>query len=122
MQKTVIKDTLGNDIPEANCTMTVYTGSSKKTEVIGFVSEWVNAYTFVSRKYVKYALCVSFTKCSMIITCLRIMKFMLRDLSRARKMLVRQGVHQVTHEILKGVCARMMTLSMRKLQFPTHYL
>lgn len=64
MQKTVIKDMLGDNIPEANCTMTVFTGSSEKTKVIGFVSEWVNAYTFVSRKYV---LCVSLTHYSLII-------------------------------------------------------
>ncbi len=37
-----------DDIPDPNCTITVYT---EKTRVVGFISEWINAYTFISRKY-----------------------------------------------------------------------
>lgn len=37
------------DIPDPNCTVTVYTGEENK--VIGFISQWINAYTFVSREY-----------------------------------------------------------------------
>ncbi|CAH1103135.1 unnamed protein product [Psylliodes chrysocephalus] len=54
-QKTkTTKDMLGDDVPDPNCTITVYVGTAgqnEKTTVIGFVSEWINAYTFVSRKY-----------------------------------------------------------------------
>lgn len=38
---------------DPNCTITVYAGPDpdRKSGVIGFISEWINAYTFVSRKY-----------------------------------------------------------------------
>lgn len=43
-----LKDMQADEYPDPNCTITIYT--SEKTTVIGFISEWINAYTFVSRK------------------------------------------------------------------------
>lgn len=44
------KDMQDDDIsdektPEINCTI------SEKTTVIGFITEWINAYTFITRKF-----------------------------------------------------------------------
>lgn len=38
---------------DPNCTITIYAGSDtgKRSRVVGFISEWINAYTFLSRKY-----------------------------------------------------------------------
>lgn len=44
------KDMQADDFPDPNCTITVYT---EKTRVVGFISEWINAYTFISRKYLR---------------------------------------------------------------------
>jgi hypothetical protein len=48
------KDMQGDDFSDekfrenTNCTITIYT--NEKTRVIGFISEWLNAYKFLSRK------------------------------------------------------------------------
>ena len=48
------KDMQGDDFSDeklrenTNCTITIYT--NEKTRAIGFVSEWLNAYEFLSRK------------------------------------------------------------------------
>ncbi|XP_018578877.1 protein eva-1 isoform X2 [Anoplophora glabripennis] len=57
MQKTT-KDMLADVIPDPNCTITVYAGSdpSQKTGVIGFISEWINAYAFVSQNQERFFL------------------------------------------------------------------
>ncbi|KAJ8972802.1 hypothetical protein NQ317_014859 [Molorchus minor] len=57
MRKTT-KDTLPGDIHDPNCTITVYVGSdpSEKTRVIGFLSEWINAYTFISQNKERFFL------------------------------------------------------------------
>nr|XP_023011864.1 protein eva-1-like [Leptinotarsa decemlineata] len=56
-QKTT-KNVVGNDIPDPNCTITINVGSDQpqKTRVIGFVSEWINAYTFISQNQERFFL------------------------------------------------------------------
>lgn len=38
-----------DDLTQINCTVTIFTG--EKTRVIGLISEWINTYHFMKRKY-----------------------------------------------------------------------
>lgn len=52
---TQVEDTLVPDgIPVINCTIAIYTNS--KTRVIGFVSEWIHTYNFLSKNKEKLVL------------------------------------------------------------------
>ncbi|XP_017778708.1 PREDICTED: protein eva-1 isoform X2 [Nicrophorus vespilloides] len=56
LQKTP-KDMQADDINDPNCTVTVYTAPPEEgTKVIGFISEWINAYTFVSQNQERFYL------------------------------------------------------------------
>ncbi|CAG9816980.1 unnamed protein product [Phaedon cochleariae] len=44
------------DVSEPNCTITVYVQTREDKRVIGFVSEWINAYTFVSQNQERFFL------------------------------------------------------------------
>ncbi|XP_063234247.1 uncharacterized protein LOC134537587 isoform X2 [Bacillus rossius redtenbacheri] len=51
------KDMQGDHVSDetnTNCTITIYT--NEKTRVIGFISEWINAYNFISRNQEKFYL------------------------------------------------------------------
>ncbi|XP_068916209.1 uncharacterized protein [Tenebrio molitor] len=64
------KDMQADDFPDPNCTITVYT---EKTRVVGFISEWINAYTFISQNQERFYLYLIVSIAAAILLCLTIL-------------------------------------------------
>ncbi|KAF5303888.1 hypothetical protein FQR65_LT08082 [Abscondita terminalis] len=64
----ISKDIQADEIPDPNCTITVYT--VEKTSVIGFISEWINIYTFISQNEERLYLYLSLGITVAVVLCL----------------------------------------------------
>lgn len=43
--------TVGNNFAASNCTTIVYAVAEEDRVVVGFINEWINAYSFISSEY-----------------------------------------------------------------------
>ncbi|XP_044256919.1 uncharacterized protein LOC123006471 isoform X6 [Tribolium madens] len=69
VQKTT-KDMQADDFPDPNCTITIY---AEKTRVVGFISEWINAYTFISQNQERFYLYLIVSIAAAILLCLTVL-------------------------------------------------